>query len=194
MERFRWKILSALTDDAACREWLASLENPTRTRNQFSIFTIPNDITSDCIKLYGQHEAGTERFVLDHLSPEGTFLDIGANIGYFSLLAASRAGVNVLAFEPQFWVADLLRKSAAHNKLSNLIRVEALALSNERGISKMTSCPGNAGHSQLADSNEADVQSFDVSVIPLDTWMEDNPTGKISVCKIDTEGAELQVL
>jgi FkbM family methyltransferase len=193
MERFRWKILSALTEDAACRGWLASLENPTRTRGDFSIFTIPDDITSDCIKLFGQHETGTERFVLDHLSPGGTFLDIGANIGYFSLLAASN-GSSVVAFEPQAWVADLLRKSAAHNGLGGLIRVEPIALSNESTVLKMTSCPGNTGHSQLAAPNDAGVQSFDVAVMPFDTWVEENPVGKISVCKIDTEGAELQVL
>lgn len=192
--RARWPLLSALRDDPKCRDWLASLENPTRTRRGFQIFTLLGDLTSDWIKVHGQHETGTERFILDHLTPGTTFIDVGANIGYFSLLAASVSKASVVAFEPQPAIAELLRKSVVFNHLEELVKVESLALSNAPSTMKMTACPGNSGHSQITRTGTVDTQSFDVQVVALDTWMKHNPTGPVSVCKIDTEGSEIQVL
>ncbi|HXQ81399.1 MAG TPA: FkbM family methyltransferase [Opitutaceae bacterium] len=192
--RGRYAMLRALTDDARCREWLARLENPTKTRRGFRIFTRPGDLTSDWIKLYGQHEAGTERFILEHLRPGSTFLDIGANIGYFSLLAAVTGGAKVVAFEPQRPIADLLLRSVAHNRVEDSARVERLALSNAPGTGRMTSCPDNTGHAQLAGIDEKGAQPYPVEVAVLDEWLKGNPVGPVSVCKIDTEGADLRVL
>jgi FkbM family methyltransferase len=185
--RGRYAMLCALTDDAKCRGWLASLENPTRTRRGFRIFTLPGDLTSDWIKLYG-------KFMLDHLKPGSTFLDIGANIGYFSLLAAVTGGARVVSFEPQRTVADLLQQSVAHNRIGDSARVERRALSNAPATMRMTSCPGNTGHSRLADNDDKGAQPYPVPVAALDEWLAGNPVGPVSVCKIDTEGAELRVL
>lgn len=194
INRGRWPMLSALREDARCRAWLASLENPAKTRRGFRIFTIAGDLTSDWIKLYGQHEAGTESFILDHLRPGTTLLDVGANIGYFSLLAATAGRARAVAFEPQRPVADLLQRSAAHNGIEGLVRVERLALADRPATMRMTSCPGNTGHSRLAGADCAAVEPYPVSVVALDDWLRDNPVGPVSVCKIDTEGAELRVL
>jgi FkbM family methyltransferase len=193
-DRGRWPMLSALTGDARCRDWLAGLENPTKTRRGFRVFTLAGDLTSDWIKLHGQHETGTERFMLRHLRPGSTFLDIGANIGYFSLLAAVTGGASAVSFEPQRPIAQLLLKSAAQNGVSERVRVEQLALSNAPGTARMTSCPGNTGHSRLAGAGDGDVEPYPVPVATLDDWLRENPSGKVSVCKIDTEGAELRVL
>lgn len=187
-------MLRALTGDAKCREWLARLENPTRTRRGFRLFTLPGDLTSDWIKLHGQHETGTERFMLHFLRPGSTFLDIGANIGYFSLLAAVTGEARAVAFEPQRPIAQLLVKSAAYNRVEGKVRVEAFALSNATATARMTSCPGNTGHSRLAGAGDKGVEPYDVPVVTLDDWLSGNPTGTVSVCKIDTEGGELQVL
>jgi FkbM family methyltransferase len=187
-------MLSVLLSDAKFRKWLASLENPTRTRHRFRIFTIAGDLTSDWIKLYGQHEGGPETFILDNLRTGSTFLDIGANVGYFSLLAAVKCKVKVVAFEPQSPIAALLLNSVAFNKLQKLVKVEQIALSDTQATMRMTSCPTNTGHSQLANTDDKNGQSYLVSVVALDDWVKENPLGPVSVCKIDTEGAELRVL
>jgi FkbM family methyltransferase len=194
VNRGRWPMLRALTGDAKCREWLEHLENPTRTRRGFRVFTIPGDLTSDWIKLHGQHETGTERFILRNLKPGSTFLDIGANIGYFSLLAAVTGNAKAVAFEPQRPIAQLLMKSAAYNRVGDKVRVEAIALSNATATARMTSCPGNTGHSRLAGAGDEGVEPYAVPVAVLDDWLRENPSGPVSVCKIDTEGAELKVL
>jgi FkbM family methyltransferase len=187
-------MLAALAGDARCRAWLAGLENPTRTRRGFRIFTVPGDLTSDWIKLHGQHESSTERFILRHLQPGSALLDVGANIGYFSLLAAVTGGARAVSFEPQLPVAELLQRSAAYNRVAERVRVERLALSNAPGTMALTSCPGNTGHSRLAVAGESIVEPYPVSVVVLDDWLDGNPVGPVSVCKIDTEGAELRIL
>ncbi len=176
------------------RQWLVSLENPTKTRNGFKIFTLPNDLTSDFIKLHGQHEPGTEEFILDHLKPNCTFLDVGANIGYFSMVAAIMGKSKVAAFEPQKPIAELLQRSIEYNRVASLVKVEQLALSNSAATMRITSCPGNSGHAQLTTDGGDEVQPDSVSVVVFDEWMQSNPIDRVSVCKIDTEGAELQVL
>ena len=194
IERYQWPLLAELTAAPKGRRWLESRETPTRTRKGFRIFTLPNDLTSDFIKLHGKHESGTERFVLDHLEPGATFLDVGANIGYYSLLAASAGGSKVVAFEPQKPLADLLRQSIDINNLGQLVRVEQLALSNEAATMRIRSCPGNSGHAQLTANNDDGVEPYTVSVVAFDGWSQSQPIGRTSVCKIDTEGAELNVL
>jgi FkbM family methyltransferase len=187
-------MLDTILADPKGREWLASLENPTRTRRGFRLYTLPGDLTSDWIKLHGEHETGTERFIMDHLITGCAFLDVGANIGYFSLLAALAGGSTVVAFEPQRQVADLLRQSVAHNHAEEQVRVECIALSDMAGSMRMTSCPGNTGHSQLAAPDGIGPLSSLVEVVVLDDWLEAHPVGRVSVCKIDTEGAEARIL
>lgn len=72
--------------------------------------------------------------------------------------------------------------------------MERLALSNAPATGRMTACPGNSGHAQLAGPEDGNVESYPVPVVALDEWLRVNPSGPVSVCKIDTEGAELQVL
>jgi FkbM family methyltransferase len=187
-------MLRGLMSDAKCRAWLASLENPTKTRHGFKIFTIPGDLTSDWIKLHGQHETGTERFILDQLRQGTTFIDVGANIGYFSILAAVERGMNVVSFEPQRPIADLLERSVAYNHVESFVRVERIALSSVPSTMRMTSCPGNSGHSQLAGTEESGAQPYLVSVVVFDDWLKQNPVESVSVCKIDSEGSELDIL
>jgi FkbM family methyltransferase len=191
-ERGRWDILLAITGAPEGRAWLRGLENPSRTRHGFRIHTLSDDLTSDWIKVHGQHEVPTERFILDHLKGDSTFLDIGANIGYFSLLAAWTGRADAIAFEPQRVLAQLLARSAQANRFRREIRVENLALSDAPATMRMTSCPGNTGHAQLVSSEAAQGES--VAVVVLDEWLRGRSLLPVSVCKIDTEGAEYRVL
>ncbi|HEY1794284.1 MAG TPA: FkbM family methyltransferase [Opitutaceae bacterium] len=192
--RGRWPMLEVLISDPKCRNWLASLENPTRTRHKFTIFTMPGDLTSDWIKLHGQHEVGIEAFILSHLRPGAAFLDVGANIGYFSLLAAVVGKSPVFAFEPQASVAELLERSVEHNGIGDRVRVVRGALSDSSSTMRMTACPGNSGHSRIVTPGAADAQTYNVPVVAFDDWYRENPIGPVCACKIDTEGADYRVL
>ena len=67
-------------------------------------------------------EVATEKFILDHLRPEGAFLRYRGERRLLPLLAAS-LGSKAVAFEPQRQIAGLLRDSVDHNRLGHLIRV-----------------------------------------------------------------------
>jgi FkbM family methyltransferase len=194
LSRLRWPMLAALTGDEKCSGWLASLENPTKTRAGFRLYTVGGDLTSDWIKLHGLHEAATERFVRDHLKGGSTFVDVGSNIGYYSILAAVKLGAKVVAFEPQSSIADLLQQSADYNGVSSSVRVMRAALYDRTDVMRMTMLPGNTGGSRLVCLDAAGALPSPVPVIVFDDWHADNPMPSVSVCKIDTEGSELQVL
>src|SRR5438067_52775 len=68
--------------------FLDEIPNPIRTRRGFPLFCNTADYLSHWLKVWGEYESGTEAFLLDHMRGGGTFLDVGANMGYFSLLIA----------------------------------------------------------------------------------------------------------
>jgi len=94
-------------------------------------FTILLDIADyhGCsIAMHGTHEPPITALLCRELRPGDVFVGVGANHGWFSLLAAHRlrpdAG-RVFAFEPQAKLSSLLRRSAEINHLDNLVVVQA---------------------------------------------------------------------
>jgi FkbM family methyltransferase len=90
--------------------------------------------------------------VLASLAPGDVFVDVGANIGYFSLVAASVVGEQgaVYAFEPAPDNWALLRQSAARNGLAALIHGEAAALAERSGTASLYLSEDNLGDHWLA--------------------------------------------
>jgi FkbM family methyltransferase len=138
------------------------------------------------------------RIIGELLAPGDTFLDIGANHGSYSLLAARRVGAGgaVLAFEPQPLLAELIRRSFAANGFSHG-RVEQVALADRGGWTRLFVPRTNSGaasvHEALSPSRGASV--IDVELVSLDDRLLERPPlpGRILV-KLDVEGAELAVL
>lgn len=116
--------------------------------------------------------------------------DIGANVGYFSLLAAVLTGTEgkVYAFEPLPRNARFLRKHVALNHLENRIEVIEAAVSDREGEAHFDLGASTAmGH--LADSGEIRVQ-----MVKLDRMLETGELRPPDYMKVDVEGAEFEVL
>ncbi|WP_425616587.1 FkbM family methyltransferase [Anatilimnocola sp. NA78] len=139
----------------------------------------------------------TER-LLTTLMPGDVFLDVGANMGYYTLLASRLVGLEglVVSFEPSPSNLRNLSINLAENKLSNVALV-SLALSDCTGIAKLWSAPYyNTGVCSLNTTSAASTSAFDwVATTRLDDLrgIRDLAT-RARLLKIDTEGAELQVL
>ncbi|MDH5737298.1 MAG: FkbM family methyltransferase [Gammaproteobacteria bacterium] len=125
-------------------------------------------------------------------SPPLYVLDIGANIGYYSLLAASACGARVMAFEPSASNFALLQ----HN-LRGLDYVETfqVALSEARGAAGLQHWPGNAGDRRLLPHARIKGVALSgpdemVEMVSGDEVIHET----VHFIKIDTQGAELQVL
>ena len=134
---------------------------------------------------------------LRQLLPRGaTFVDIGANIGWFSLLAASLVGPTgrVIAIEPNPRNVALLRQSAKDNGFDN-IDVVAVALGERPGAAALET-DGSNGRLIPVDGPPAQAveASFVVATYPLDTVLHEVGAGRVDAIKIDVEGAEPLVL
>jgi FkbM family methyltransferase len=128
--------------------------------------------------------------MLRPLLKQGTiFIDIGANIGYYTLLAAAHVGSGgkVIAFEPSSENCDLLRMSLQANHYTN-VNLYPYAVANVEGIVGFGMDDSN-GRISLDDPTSA---AYQVRAITLDTFLKDEP--QIDVIKMDIEGAEGRAL
>jgi len=125
------------------------------------------------------------------LKPGDSVLDVGANIGYFTVLAAVCVGEagQVWAFEPEPLNAQLLGRNLHLNGLSNVHLVQA-ALGKETGEASLFLSENNAGDHSLAAAVKG--ESIPVSVVRGDAVL---PEGlRVNVIKMDVQGAEPVVL
>ena len=138
------------------------------------------------------------RRALEHLlSPGDTFMDVGANHGSFSLIAARvvRRTGRLIAVEPQPDLASLVRRSLAANAECDF-EVHQTACGDSPGVAEFYIPRVTSGSAGLfpAFSARGDHQVLSVSVRTLDEFVEaDTLPGKL-VIKLDVEGNELAVL
>ncbi len=120
--------------------------------------------------------------------------DIGANIGYYSLLFASLSKeIQVHSFEPQPLCYHLLSSSILLNDFSN-IRLNNFALSNHKGVSEFSISQKCESSSFIHTEMSPLEKKIQVEVRRLDDYVEENGIKKIDLMKIDVEGSEKLVL
>ncbi len=145
----------------------------------------------------GRYDVWETAFVRRTIQPGDAVLDIGANIGFFSVLMASLAGPDgrVVAFEPVPRNLQLLEKTIAENDFGGRISVVPAAVGEAPGQARLIHLPleagaANSGGSYLhrdAAAPPAEHQVLDAPQIELDTFDLPRP---VRFIKIDVEGAE----
>ncbi len=124
------------------------------------------------------------------LEPGMTVLDIGAHIGYYALLAATKVGPNgrVIAYEPEPSNFALLSKNISVNNLKNVTPVNAAA-ADKAGTREFFIEKYNKGHHSFGKTGTA-ARSIKVRTEIPDDTLKAKGIQKIDVIKIDIEGAE----
>lgn len=126
---------------------------------------------------------------------EGVFVDVGANVGLYSLYVAE-AGAKAVGFEPSTVAHGRALDNIARNRLGHAIRMERMALGDLDGMAFLTTRWGGMNH--LVDSGVAEkCDGGDVEEVPvmrLDTLDAVEPLGCVALIKIDVEGHESEVL
>ncbi|KKN07275.1 hypothetical protein LCGC14_1068770 [marine sediment metagenome] len=119
-------------------------------------------------------------------------LDIGANIGYYTVQAATLVGSKgkVFAFEPELENYSLLVKNIKANSYNNIIPVQK-AVSDKAGKTNLFLCEENKGDHRIFDS-DVDRNSIEVETTRLDDFFPDNE--HIDVIKMDIQGSEYLAL
>lgn len=131
-------------------------------------------------------------FMIDYLQPGDSFVDIGANLGYFSVYAGLCVGDSgvVQAIEPDADNAALLARNAELNRLSN-IRLHRTAISDYIGDATLYQGSYNAGSHSILEKDDLSAGPS-VPVTTLDELLAGAETPRL--IKIDVQGAELSVL
>ncbi len=127
------------------------------------------------------------------IKPGNTVLDIGANIGYYTLLAARLVGPQgkIYAFEPDPDNFRLLQRNVEANGYDNVILVNK-ALSNKNGKIRLYLNPSNRGDHRVYDSKDGRL-SLEIEAITLDVFFKPLDK-KIHFIKMDIQGAEALAL
>ncbi len=135
----------------------------------------------------GLHEPDEMGFVLHVLRQGDLFVDVGANIGSYSVLAASK-GAQVIAVEPIPATYERLVANLRLNRMESAARPVCLGLSDQKKTLRFSVDEDTVNH-VLTDDEDAPCKEIDV--VTLDSIVGDRaPT----VIKIDVEGHELAVL
>jgi FkbM family methyltransferase len=150
------------------------------------------DTYPDCCMAYGLYELDTARVIRRILRPGDTFIDGGANIGYFSLLAAKRVGPTgrVHAFEPQPDNRARLAEHVEANGLSGIVEIHPVALFDRRGtieLHTLENTQANHGQSTFFTAAGTATRKVSVETVRLDDYL---PAVVPRLVKLDIEGAE----
>lgn len=130
-------------------------------------------------------------YLLKKLKPEDTFIDVGANIGVYTLLASSVITKGMIhAFEPYGQSKQRLLENLRLNDVTNVQVVEKI-VSDKTGYEYL-------GIEKESEINHIiyshDDKKIKISSITLDDYIFKNKINKVSILKIDVEGAEMKVL
>lgn len=141
----------------------------------------------------GVWEPQETQFLLDTLRPGDVFVDVGANIGYFSLLASRLVGVTgaVLAFEPEAANYSLLEANCHRNHCDNT-RCFRAALGEENTSGTLYLNELNRGDHSLYPA-EIDRTGQDISIVNGSRLISATHP-RVNCIKIDTQGAECDVV
>lgn len=144
--------------------------------------------SSTLVRVVSTLEAEVEEAFLSAIKPGATVYDIGANVGWFSLLAAREVGPEgrVIAFEPSVTNASILQSNANTNGFGNVAIVPA-AVCERDGWGRFSATASLVG--ALAENGDECVP-----LLALDSWIAEMGETLPDVVKIDVEGAEARVL
>lgn len=150
--------------------------------------------TDDLLHVMTSREPRVRQLLEAELRPGGTFVDGGANIGFYTLLAAWRvgAGGKVVAFEMMPDTAAILRRHVADNGPLPIEVIER-ALSERSGERVTASVePGQHGQASIVASGAGQRHTVSVETVTLDEALAH--LGRIDLIKLDLEGAEFMAL
>ena len=143
---------------------------------------------------FGVYEKAETRFFQSACRDGMTFLDVGANLGYYTALAARAVGPNgrVLAVEPDPDSFGYLEQTIAANAVGN-VQAFPVAASDAPATLPLYISTDNRGDNRLYASGE-DRPQVEVAARPLDALLRENKIDTVDLIKIDVQGYEPKVI
>ena len=153
------------------------------------------DVIQRHIYWFGAWEPILTRWIALRLRPGDAFVDVGANIGYFTLLASKLVGPAgaVVAVEASPRIVTALQANVAANTADNVRVVQAIAgrehgrgtlfSGSEENVGRATAVPGTGGDAE-----------GDIDVVPLAELLEPSLVERLRLVKIDVQGYEAEAI
>jgi len=172
---------------------LRSIVRPVVRRNGATIALNPNDpVVSGALTL-GVYEPLESQFFLSVCRPGMTFLDIGANCGYYTAMFLSRAGsdARVVALEPDPQCFAYLHRTIEAN-CATAVTCMAKAASDRAGIVSLYCNPDNRGDNRLY-ANSLGILAHQVEAVTVDDAFLGLGLRSVDLIKMDVQGYEAKV-
>ena len=164
----------------------------TETRFGFEISGTTEDFVQRYIYVFGVWEPHLTYWIQDRLQPGDTFVDVGANIGYFTLLAAGciRKQGWCVAIEASPSIFELLKENLELNHVGSRVRTVNLAASDRDGTLTVYGGPsGNLGLTTTVPNHDLRIETT-IRAMPLKDILTEGEIAAARLIKIDVEGLE----
>jgi FkbM family methyltransferase len=151
------------------------------------------------LSIRGVHDIDNTEILMNHVKKDQIVIDLGAHIGYYTLMMAKLVGPNgkVFAFEPEPRNLELLQKNISKNGYENVIVVPKAVSNNEENCILYVG-QESFGANKIFKPKKTNVQKFKeikTQTIKLDNYFKENSfLEKISFLKMDIEGSEIKAL
>ena len=144
------------------------------------------------------HPDHTSFFLKLPFADGDVILDIGANIGWYSIVLKNniKPNVTVYAFEPEPLNFELLKKNIAHNQITNIEAVNKAVAEKSGESTLFLYHPKNSGRHSLLDINPQTNKSIQVETVNIEDFLNGQRINfnKVKFIKIDIEGYEVFAL
>jgi FkbM family methyltransferase len=156
----------------------------------------PLDLIQRMILHFGVWEPDVSRVIEQNLAPGDVFVDVGANIGYDTLLASCRVGPTgkVVSIEASPRTFALLQRNLVTNRASSNVRAVHAAVSDHPGTLELYEVnAGNIGAATTLASRGGTLVAS-VEALPLEQILTPDERSRVRLIKMDVEGAEPPIL
>ena len=175
---------------AVRRPWTVTMHGDVR------VVCHPHDMVASMALYHGLYDMEEMSFLLAWLRSGDTFVDVGANIAPYSLLAASIEGVRAVAFEPGDEARERAAANVALNGAHDRLVLSAAAVSDRDGHARLTAAA--LPTDRLVDDDgppaPGGTPTREVPTVRLDSYDTSEGLGRVALVKVDVEGHELDVL
>lgn len=175
-------------------------EIAVQTKNGIIKFICPNYLTKWRAQTFHEKEPETLEWI-DSFNSNDCLWDIGANVGLYSLYAASR-GMNVVSFEPALSNSYLFSKNIEVNNFSQKIKLFGIALSDSTEVNTFymsettigTALHGFGEKSTLCKKEESELYQQAMLGFSIDSFLEHFKVPYPNHIKIDVDGIEKKII